>query len=60
MRVLEREGIVVIKHSAEKTEDPPDQLFEKSVPLVHDDFILNLITNELESTDNQRYSQKNV
>ena len=58
MRVLEREEITVIKYSSEKTMDPPDQLFEKSVPLVHDDSIFNSIINELEGTDDQRYSQK--
>ena len=56
MRELQREEILVIKHSSEKTVDPPDELFEKSVPLVNDDLIFNLITNELESTDYQRYS----
>ena len=56
MRVIQREEILTIKYSSEKTVDPPDQLFEKSVPLVHDDLIFNLITNESESTDYQRYS----
>jgi hypothetical protein len=60
MRTLEREEIIVLKYSSEKTVDPPDQLFEKSVPLVRDDLIFDLIINEPEITDDQRYSQKNV
>ena len=40
------------------TPDPPDTIFEKPVPLVHDDSIMDLIINDLEITDNQRYSQK--
>jgi hypothetical protein len=56
MRVIEREEIPIIKYSYEITPDPPDTTFEKPVPLVHDDFIFNLIINDNELTENQRYS----
>ena len=60
MRVLEREEITVIQYNSEKTTDPPDQIFVKSVPLVDDDKIINLIINQHEITDDQRYSAKNI
>ena len=60
MRTLEREEVKVIQYSSEKTTDPPDQIFVKSVPLVDDDKILDVIINQPEITDNQRYSVKNI
>ena len=56
MRTLIREEIPIIKYSSEKTAEPPDTTFEIAVPLVHDDNIFNIIANDLELSEDQRYS----
>jgi hypothetical protein len=54
MRHLVREEIQNLNYTSEKTPEPPDTIFEIAVPQIHDDFILDKIAKDIDSTDDQR------
>ena len=56
MRIF-REEDPIINYTRDNTPEPPDSTFVKSVPLVNDDFIFDIIAKHLDLTDHQRYPE---
>jgi hypothetical protein len=58
MRIFREENPTIL-YSRDNTPDPPDSTFLKSVPLVNDDEIFNIIAKHVSLTDHQRYLEIN-